>query len=78
MGVWWSRNCYCPCCKRKDGTAMGVVKVRITESMLPVDKRLYTDPYADNFLIGAGIMRRMGVEKILMDGIILFQVYFRY
>ena len=44
---------------------MGVVKVRLTESMLPEEKRLYTDPYADNFMIGARIMEWMGAEKIL-------------
>ena len=38
---------------------MGVVKVRLTESMLPEEKRLYTDPYADNFMIGARIMEWM-------------------
>ena len=47
MGIWFTRNFYIPCIKRADGTAMGVVKVRFVESMLPKEKRLFFDPYAD-------------------------------
>ena len=43
---------------------MGVVKVRFVESMLPKERRLFLDPYADNFLILASLVRWMGVENI--------------
>ena len=65
MGIWFTRNFYIPCIKRADGTAMGVVKVRLVESMLPKEKRLFFDPYADNFLILASLVRWMGVENII-------------
>lgn len=60
MGVWFSRNVWLPGVKRHDGTAMGVAKVRHTETMLPANARLFEDPHAQHFVIGAGIMSLMG------------------
>ena len=44
----------------KDGTAQGVAKQRLIESLARPDKRLINDPYADKFVRGAGIMKVMG------------------
>lgn len=44
----------------KDGTAQGVAKQRLIESLARPDKRLINDPYADKFVRGSGIMKVMG------------------
>jgi len=44
----------------KDGTAQGVAKQRLIETMAGPRKRVINDPYADSFVIGAGFMRLMG------------------
>ena len=45
---------------RKDGTAQGVAKQRLIESLAKPDKRIIYDPYADKFVLGAGIIKLMG------------------
>lgn len=45
---------------RKDGTAQGVAKQRLIESLAKPDKRVIYDPYADKFVTGAGIIKLMG------------------
>jgi len=44
----------------KDGTAQGVAKQRLIESLARPDKRLINDPYADKFVRGSGIIKVMG------------------
>jgi len=44
----------------KDGTAQGVAKQRLIESLAKPDKRVVYDSYADRFVAGAGIIRLMG------------------
>ena len=44
----------------KDGTAQGVAKQRLIETIAGPDKRVINDPYADNFIMGAGLMKLMG------------------
>ena len=44
----------------KDGTAQGVAKQRLIETMAGPDKRVINDPYADRFIMGAGLMKLMG------------------
>ena len=45
---------------RKDGTAQGVAKQRLIESLAKTDKRVIYDLYAKNFVIGADIIKLMG------------------
>lgn len=45
---------------RKDGTAQGVAKQRLIESLAKPDKRIVYDPYAENFVLGAGVIELMG------------------
>jgi methyltransferase (TIGR00027 family) len=45
---------------RKDGTAQGVAKQRLIESLAKPEKRVIYDTYADNFVLGAGIIKLMG------------------
>lgn len=45
---------------RKDGTAQGVAKQRLIETLAKPDKRVINDPYADRFVIGAGLIKLMG------------------
>ena len=45
---------------RKDGTAQGVAKQRLIESLAKPDKRVIYDLYAKNFVIGADIIKLMG------------------
>ncbi len=45
---------------RKDGTAQGVAKQRLIETLANSDKRIINDPYADRFVIGAGLIKLMG------------------
>jgi methyltransferase (TIGR00027 family) len=45
---------------RKDGTAQVVAKQRLIETLSKPDKRLINDPYADKFVVGAGIIKLMG------------------
>ena len=45
---------------RKDGTAQGVAKQRLIESLAKPDRRIINDPYAKNFVLGANIIKLMG------------------
>ena len=45
---------------RKDGTAQGVAKQRLIESLAKPDKRIIYYPYAKNFVLGANIIKLMG------------------
>lgn len=45
---------------RKDGTAQGVAKQRLIESLAIPEKRVINDPYADNFVAGSGFIKLMG------------------
>ena len=45
---------------RKDGTAQGVAKQRLIESLAKPDKRIIYDPYAEKFVLGASIIKLMG------------------
>jgi len=44
----------------KDGTAQGVAKQRLIETLARPDKRIINDPYADMFVIGASFIKLMG------------------
>ncbi len=44
----------------KDGTAQGVAKQRLIETIASPDKRVINDPYADSFVIGSGFIKLMG------------------
>ena len=44
----------------KDGTAQGVAKQRLIESLAEPDQRIISDPYADRFVMGAGLIKLMG------------------
>ena len=44
----------------KDGTAQGVAKQRLIETLSKSDERIINDPYADKFVIGASIIKLMG------------------
>ena len=45
---------------RKDGTAQGVAKQRLIESLAKPDRRIIYDPYAKNFVLGTNIIKLMG------------------
>ena len=45
---------------RKDGTAQGVAKQRLIESLAKPNKRIIYDPYTYKFVIGASIIKLMG------------------
>ena len=45
---------------RKDGTAQGVAKQRLIESLAQPDKRVIDDPYADRFVLGSGMIKLLG------------------
>ena len=47
---------------RKDGTAQGVAKQRLIESLAAEDKRVIYDPYAEKFVLGASIIKLMGLN----------------
>ena len=47
---------------RKDGTAQGVAKQRLIETLAKPDKRIINDPYAERFVMGAGLIKLMGHE----------------
>ena len=44
----------------KDGTAQGVAKQRLIETIAEPNKRVINDPYADRFVIGSGFIKLMG------------------
>ena len=44
----------------KDGTAQGVAKQRLIETIAGPDKCVINDPYAENFIMGASVMKLMG------------------
>ena len=39
----------------KDGTAQGVAKQRLIETLARPDERIINDPYADRFVLGASL-----------------------
>ena len=45
---------------RKDGTAQGVAKQRLIETIAKPDERIIDDPYADRFVLGASVIKLMG------------------
>jgi methyltransferase (TIGR00027 family) len=45
---------------RKDGTAQGVAKQRLIESLAKPDKRVIYDPFAAKFVLGTSVMKLMG------------------
>lgn len=45
---------------RKDGTAQGVAKQRLIESLAKPDKRVIYDPYAEEFTLGSSMMKLIG------------------
>lgn len=45
---------------RKDGTAQGVAKQRLIESLAKPDKRIIYDPYAAKFVLGSSVVILMG------------------
>lgn len=45
---------------RKDGTAQGVAKQRLIETLARPDERIINDPYAERFVLGAGVVKLMG------------------
>ena len=44
----------------KDGTAQGVAKQRLIETIANPDERIINDPYADRFVLGAGLIKFLG------------------
>ena len=44
----------------KDGTAQGVAKQRLIETLAPADKQVINDPYAAQFVLGAGLIKLIG------------------
>ena len=44
----------------KDGTAQGVAKQRLIETIAGPEKSVISDPYADKFVIGSGVIKLMG------------------
>ena len=44
----------------KDGTAQGVAKQRLIETLARSNERIINDPYAETFVKGAGIVKLMG------------------
>ncbi|MCJ8314814.1 MAG: class I SAM-dependent methyltransferase [Saccharospirillaceae bacterium] len=47
---------------RKDGTAQGVAKQRLIETLANTGTRIINDPYADRFVLGASIIKLMGFK----------------
>ena len=45
---------------RKDGTAQGVAKQRLIETIAKPDERIIFDPYADRFVFGASVIKLIG------------------
>ncbi|MGB0937128.1 MAG: class I SAM-dependent methyltransferase [Colwellia sp.] len=45
---------------QKDGTAQGVAKQRFIETLAEPNKRIVNDPYAERFVLGAGLIKLMG------------------
>ena len=45
---------------KKDGTAQGVAKQRLIETLAKPDERVINDPYADRFVLGARLIKLMG------------------
>ncbi len=44
----------------KDGTAQGIAKQRLIESLAQPDKRIINDPFAEKFVLGAGFIKLLG------------------
>ena len=47
---------------RKDGTAQGVAKQRLIETLAKPEERIINDPYAHRFVLGASFIKFMGHE----------------
>ncbi|GAL35020.1 hypothetical protein JCM19240_3390 [Vibrio maritimus] len=45
---------------KKDATAQGVAKQRYIESLAEPDRRVIYDPYAEYFVLGAGLIKLLG------------------
>ena len=45
---------------RKDGTAQGVAKQRLIESLARPEKRVIYDPFAERFVLGSSLIKIMG------------------
>ena len=45
---------------KKDGTAQGVAKQRLIESLAKPDRRIIYDPYAENFVLGSTMIKVIG------------------
>lgn len=45
---------------RKDGTAQGVAKQRLIETLAKPGQRIINDPYADRFVAGSSLIKLMG------------------
>ncbi|MGF1734127.1 class I SAM-dependent methyltransferase [Photobacterium satsumensis] len=45
---------------RKDGTAQGVAKQRLIETLAKPDRRVINDPYAERFVVGASLIKLLG------------------
>ena len=45
---------------RKDGTAQGVAKQRLIETIAKPEERIINDPYAERFVLGASFIKLMG------------------
>ena len=45
---------------RKDGTAQGVAKQRLIETIAKPEERIINDPYADRFVLGASFIKLLG------------------
>ena len=45
---------------KKDGTAQGVAKQRLIESLAKPDRRIIYDPYAENFVLGSTMIKIIG------------------
>ncbi len=45
---------------QNDGTAQGVAKQRLIETLATPGKRIINDPYAERFVFGAGLIKLMG------------------
>ena len=44
----------------KDGTAQGVAKQRLIETIAGPEQSVINDPYADKFVVGSGVIKLMG------------------
>eukprot|EP01083_Nonionella_stella_P100914 285300_1 len=64
ISLWFNRKFFIPGIKRYDSTAMEVANIRMTETLTEEEKRLFSDPYAKHFIIGAWAIEWMGAPLI--------------